>query len=84
MPSPRIADVSAVQPENAEFPIKVTLSGRMTEVREVQSANAQFSMETTLFGMDTKTSAVHALNAESPITRIPCGISQLEPAVKFG
>jgi hypothetical protein len=40
-----------VQPANAEFPIEVTLLGRVIEVRPAHHENAWVPMEVTLLGM---------------------------------
>ena len=43
--------VKPLQPENALFPMEVTLFGRVTEVKPLQPENASSPMEVTLLGI---------------------------------
>jgi hypothetical protein len=58
---PRVSiRVTPLQPENAEFPMEVTLEGIVTLVRLLQLANAEFPMEVTLEGIVTLASLEQA------------------------
>ena len=46
--------VKPLQPENALYPMEVTLFGIVTEVKPLQSSNAEPPIEVTLFGMVTE------------------------------
>jgi hypothetical protein len=46
-----VTEVRPEQPENAEFPILVTLLGMVTEVRPEQPENAEFPILVTLLGI---------------------------------
>ena len=56
-----------MQPENAQSPIVVTLSGIVTLVRLSQPLNAEFPIVVTLSGIVTLARLSQRLNAYSPI-----------------
>ena len=55
------------QPEKAELPIDVTLSGMVTDVKPLQSRKAELSIDVTLSGMVTDVKPLQPWNAEPPI-----------------
>ena len=46
--------VKPLQPQNAKYPMEVTLFGIVTEVKPLQPQNADFPIEVTLLGMLTE------------------------------
>ena len=75
-----------MQPENALYPIQVTLLGIVTFVSEVQPENTEplspFPIEVTLSGIVTLVSEVQSANAELPIEVTLFGIVTLVSEVQ--
>ena len=63
--------VRPLQPENAEYPMLVTLSPMVTLVRPLQPENAEPPMLVTLLPMATLVRPLQPENAEFPMPRIP-------------
>ena len=59
----RVRQVRLMQPENASFPMRVMLFGRLMLVRPVQPANARWPIVVSLFGRVMLVRLVHLKNA---------------------